>query len=323
MRLVVDGARGFGEVPGLEAGTERLGLEVAFAPDRESLARALAAGAEVLLGWDFRGDNLAACWAEARSLKWIQWAGAGVDAVLFDALVESDVVLTNARGIYERAMAEYALGLILAHAKDFWTTAQLKAERAWRPRLSGRIDGTRAAIVGVGGIGREMARLLKSVGISVSGVGRRARQGVPEFGAVEGREGLARLLPEAQWVIGILPSTAATRDYFDAGFFGAMKAGAYFINLGRGNTVDEQALLEALEGGHLSGAALDVFKDEPLPGSSPFWRLPNVVVSPHMSGDYRGFDADVVALFLDNCERWREGRALRNVVDKRHGYVRD
>ena len=319
MKIVVHGAAGLDDVPGLqEAGID---AEIAFAPDEESLGAQLP-GAEILFGWDFRGRDLVSQWHRADGLKWIQWCGAGVDAVLFPELAASATILTNARGIYDRAMAEYVLCYMLSEVKDFRTTWTCQAERNWNYRKTAKLAGSQAAIFGVGGIGREMAGLLKAVGVEVTGVGRNARDGDPLFGAVHGQSDAHAVAARADWVIGILPGTEQTRDYFTEDFLAAMKPTARFINIGRGNALDEAALVAALETGSIAGAMLDVFLTEPLPPDSPLWSAPNLVVSPHMSGDHTDCDADVLALFLENFRRYTAGDELINVVDKKLGFVR-
>lgn len=320
MKLVVSGTSDVSEVPGLSAALGR--LEIACAEDQAALARELP-GAELLLGWNFRGRDLPDAWPHADRLKWIHWCGAGVDAVLFPELSESEVTLTNARGCFDRAMAEFVLGFILAHAKGFDQMFQSQAERKWYYRMTERIAGTRALIYGVGSIAREVAQVLRGAGIDVAGVGRTARKGVPVFGEVHSQATAGGALAEADWVIGVLPGTSETRNYFDAAFFSRMKPTSRFINIGRGTSLDEAALVSALEAATIAGAALDVFVTEPLPDDNPIWTAPNLIVSPHISGDYIGHKEDMVTQFLDNLDRYLDGRPLVNVVDKVAGYVRD
>ena len=316
--IAIQGASAAGDVPGLEALAGA--AELRFAPDTETLRRALD-GAEILFGWTFNADNLREAWDCTGALRWIHWSGAGVDALMFADLVNSDVMLTNTRGVYDRAMAEYVLGLIIAFAKRFPESMTAQAERRWQHKFSERIDGKHALVVGVGSIGREIARLLRAAGMTVAGVGRSARAGDADFGTVHAYDDLNDVLGDADYVIGILPLTEATRNAFGAAQFAAMKPTARFINMGRGPSVDEAALNAALEAGEIAGAGLDVFVTEPLPDDSPLWSRPDVIVSPHMSGDYHGWDADVAALFIDNFHRYRAGEPLRNMIDKQQGFA--
>lgn len=319
MKIVIHGAAGFDDVPGLAAAG--LDAEIAFAPDEETLGVQLP-GAEILFGWNFRGRDLVKQWHRADRLKWIQWCGAGVDAVLFPALAESSTVLTNARGIYDRAMAEYVLCYMLSEAKDFRTTLQQQSDRNWNFRVTTKIAGSRAAIYGVGSIGRELAVLLKSVGVAITGVGRSARDGDDVFGSIRGQADALAVAGDVDWIIGVLPGTEETRDFFTAEFLASLKPTARFINIGRGDALDEDALVACLETGKIAGAMLDVFRVEPLPADSVLWTTRNLVVSPHMSGDHSDCEADVLTLFLTNLKRYQAGAPLVNIVDKKLGFVR-
>ena len=181
--IVIQGAASAEEVPGIAALAEAADLR--FTMTADELRHALP-GAEVLLGWDFAAGGLEEAWRSAGDLRWIHWCGAGVNAALFPGLVQSDVVLTNARGIFDRAMAEYTLGQIIAFAKRFPESYALQARGEWRHRLTERIEGARVLVVGTGSIGREIARLLRAVGMVVEGVGRGGRGGDRDFERIHG-----------------------------------------------------------------------------------------------------------------------------------------
>ncbi|NIR30433.1 MAG: D-2-hydroxyacid dehydrogenase [Gammaproteobacteria bacterium] len=316
--VVITGARDASEIPGLEeiAGE----AEVRFPQDQSALRAALR-GADVLLGWSFRDASLREAWEDAGALRWIHWGGAGVDAVLLPELAESDVVLTNSRGVFDRSMAEYVLGLVLAFAKDLPRTLDAQRRGEWDYRCTERIHGRTVLVFGVGSVGREIARMLRAAGMRVLGVGRRARTGDPDFGEVHAASGLDALLGDADYVVAAAPHTSETAGLFDAQRFAAMRPSARFINVGRGTLVDETALVTALETGAIAGGALDVFRTEPLPQDSALWRAPNLIVSPHMSGDYKDHHRALARIFIDNFRRYRRGEPLLNVVDKRAGYV--
>ena len=316
--LVIHGVASVDEIPGIER--IAADAQISCAPDLEALQEFLP-HAEVLLGWNFRAKDLRQTWHLAEQLRWVQWSGAGVDAVLFPEFVASDVQLTNVRGVFDRAMAEYTLGLILAFAKGMVETMAAQTAHRWSYRLTEQTLGQKVLVVGVGSIGRAIGRLLKQAGFKVSGVGRTARDGDPDFEQVYGVDTLVQSLETADYVVLIPPLTDQTRGLFGAAEFSAMKATARFINLGRGELVDEEALIAALTSGAIAGAGLDVFLNEPLPENSPFWDLENCIVSPHMSGDYHGFKETVAEVFLDNFERYRQGRELVNWVDKTLGFV--
>lgn len=291
--------------------------------DTDGLESALQ-GADALLLWDFLSDATREAWAPQRAeptLRWIHVAAAGVDKLLFDELVESEVTVTNSRGIFESSIAEFVLGVTLAFAKDFAGNRRLQQRRQWQHRETERIAGRHALVVGTGPIGRATARLLCAAGMRVSGVGRTARASDPDFGVVYQDGALLEELPGADYVVAVAPLTDRTRGLFDARAFAAMKSTARFINVGRGELVVEPDLVDALESGTIDGAALDVFANEPLPPDSPLWGMPNVLVSPHMSGDFIGWENALAELFVENFERWFSGKPLWNVVDKQLGYV--
>jgi phosphoglycerate dehydrogenase-like enzyme len=293
--------------------------EVRYA-DRSQLAAALP-GADALFVWDFFSTALRDAWPAADRLRWVHVASAGVDRLLFPELVESPVVVTNSRGVFDRPIAEYVLGLVLAVAKGLPTTLALQRDGVWRHRETQRIDGHTALVVGTGSIGRACAGLLSAAGLRVTGVGRTARND-PELGRVFGPEDLHRLLGDADYVVIAAPLTEDTRGLFDAAAFAAMAPSAWLVNIGRGAIVIESELLAALERHELAGAALDVFAEEPLPADHPFWSRPDVIVSPHMSGDFVGWHQALVDVFTGNLARWQAGEPLTNQVDKAAGYVR-
>jgi phosphoglycerate dehydrogenase-like enzyme len=220
-------------------------------------------------------------------------------------------------------MAEYVLSLILALAKDLPTTFTHQRERLWRHRETERLSGRHALVAGTGPIGRAIGRKLAAVGMTVTGLGRVARATDPDLGEVVPMSSLSEVLPDADYVVLAAPLTDETRGMLDAKALAAMKPTARLVNVGRGPLVVQEDLVEALAAGQLGGAALDVFVNEPLAASSPLWRLPNVIVSPHMSGDVVGWRGELIALFVDNLSRYLDGRPLRNVVDKTRGYVRE
>lgn len=288
--------------------------------DDEGLADALP-GADVLFVYDFLSRAVPGAWHAANRLSWVHIASAGVDPVIFPGLRDSDVVLTNSRGVFDTPIAEYVLGLVLAFAKDFARSLRLQGQARWLHRESERIEGRHAMVMGTGPIGRAIARMLRAAGMRVSGIGRSARADDPDFGVVHPSSELLGRLPEADFVVAVAPLTEQTRGVFDARAFAAMKTGARFINVGRGELAVTGDLIAALRANEIAGAALDVFDTEPLPAESPLWHMENVLVSPHMSGDVVGWRSILVERFAENFERWRAGEPLRNVVDKNLGYV--
>lgn len=290
--------------------------------DENELGQALP-GADALFIWAFRSGALAKAWPAADSLRWIHSSSAGVDRLLFPALSDSEVVLTNSRGVFDEPMAEYVLATVLSFAKDLHTTLRLQDRTQWRHRETERVAGKRALVVGTGPIGRAIAQQLRAAGLAVTGAGRRSRTGDADFGTVHSSDELAGVLGEFDYIVLAAPLTAQTNGLIDAHALSFCKPSARLINVGRGELVVQQDLVEALQAGRIAGAALDVFEAEPLPESSPLWQMPNVLVSPHMSGDTVGWTEELVALFAQNLRRYRRGEALHNVVDKQRGYVTD
>ena len=316
--LVVQGAKGVNEVPRL--GELSGQAELRFASTSDELRNALP-GADVMLGWSFRNASLPAAWDAASDLRWIHWAGAGVDAAVFPELAVSEVQLTNARGVFDVPMAEWVLGMIICFAKKVPQTLASQARAEWQHRLSETVAGKRALVVGVGSIGRAVGRLLTAAGMEIEAIGRTARDHDVDFGHIYAIDELHACLPLADYVVLITPLTAQTRNLFAATEFAAMASHARFINIGRGALVVEKDLLAALHEGQIAGAALDVFVEEPLPAHSPFWQAPNCLISPHMSGDYAEFEDTMADQFMDNWVRYLAGEPLLNVVDKQLGFV--
>ena len=319
MKIVVNGADSIESVPGLMQAADQ--FELVFAPDKAHLGEALP-DADVLLGWNFQSRDMDGQWCRVNALKWIHWCGAAVDRVMSPELSSSGVLLTNAHGIYNDVMAEYILGYMLSETKNFRETFELQKSRVWRPRVTGKLSGSTALIYGVGSIGRSTARLLRSVGVEVFGVGRRARSSDPDFVQIVTSKQSPELLGRSDWVIGLMPLTNETYDYFDAGFFARMKSGARFLNLGRGESVVESALGDALGRGQIAGAMLDVFQSEPLGVDSPLWDTPNLVVSPHTSSYFAAYEEAMAAQFMANLRRFSNGEKLLNLVDTSLGFVR-
>jgi phosphoglycerate dehydrogenase-like enzyme len=291
-------------------------------PGAASLAAELPR-CDVLLVWDFTSDAVRDAWPGGGSPvpAWVHTASAGVDRLVFPGLVAAPTVLTNARGIFEQPIAEYVAGWVLALAKDFPGTWELQRQRRWRHRETMRVAGSRAVVVGAGPIGRACALTLAGLGVRTELVGRTERAGDPDFGVVHGEGALETLLPAADWVVCAAPLTDRTRGMFDAAAFARMKSTACFLNVGRGPLVVTADLVDALVARRIAGAALDVFEREPLAADDPLWDVPGLLVSPHMSADTFGWRDALAEQFLDNFERWTDGRPLLNVVDKHLGYV--
>jgi phosphoglycerate dehydrogenase-like enzyme len=252
----------------------------------------------------------------------VQSASDGVDALMFPELVASEVQVTNARGVFEDAIAEWVIGAMLAFAARILEQRDRQLRGVWDATSRERLAGSRLLVVGPGPIGRATAVRARALGLEVEAAGRAPRDD-DLFGrivATDDTEAFHAALGRADHVLDALPLTPATRGLFGEGAFAAMRPDARFYNVGRGDTVDEPALIDALDRGAIAGVGLDVFAEEPLPDGSPLWAMPQVLLSPHMCGDVDGWEADVVAIFVENAARFARGEPLRNRVDKTAGF---
>lgn len=258
----------------------------------------------------------------AKRLRWIAASRAGLGARWFyPELVESDVVVTNVRGIYNEHLSHHIMAFLLAFARRFdHYFKRNEAAPEWRRDLTPiDLPSSTAVVVGVGGSGAEAGRLCAEFGMRVVGVDPRITEAPAGFAELVTPEQLDTKLSEADFVILTVPESPATIGFFDAGRFAAMKQGSYFINIGRGITVNTDDLVAALQSGHVAGAGLDVVAPEPLPSDHPLWRIPGVLITPHIgvTGDRETSHARRVELLIENCKRFAAGEELVNVVDKK------
>jgi phosphoglycerate dehydrogenase-like enzyme len=288
----------------------RVVLHVASTPDE---AASRIGEADVLYAWNFPPE----LYAKTGRLRWLQVMGAGVDGALVRDLPPS-VVVTRVPGVFGPWMVEYVLGWCLWVTQRMATYLEAQGRRAWIQHvLPDRLLGKTMAIVGLGDIGRLLARRARALGMRVIGVSR-SGQAVPGVDRVHPVRALRRALADADFVVLVLPLTEATRGLIGAAQLSAMRPTAWLLNIGRGALVEETALVQALERRTIGGAVLDVFAAEPLPPEHPLWGLDNVVITPHISGP--STPEDIAPVFNDNLARYLAGRRLRHVVDRRRGY---
>ncbi len=257
--------------------------------------------------------------ARAGRLRWVACPQAGPAAGYYhSALIESDVVVTNVRGIYNDHISAHIMALLLSFSRALPTYYRAQQGREWASEQGHvYLPESTVAVVGVGGIGAETGRLCAEFGMTVIGVDARLGEAPPGVSEIHTPASLHDVLPRADFVVLTVPETPETQGMFGPAEFGLMKSTAYFINIGRGATVRLDALNEALRGGKIAGAALDVFEIEPLPADHPLWDAPNMLITPHVAAaSGPNLDERRTELFLDNCVRFDEGRPLRNVVDK-------
>lgn len=255
---------------------------------------------------------------KAPKLQWLHVFNAGVDHPIYGEMLARGVRLTTSAGTTAVPIAHSAITGLLMLARNFprWLAAQ--RERRWDPMRTPDFPrdlvGQTALIYGLGSIGCEIARLARALGLKVIGVRRSAQKPGDPVDEMHPPQKLAELLPRADWLIIASPLTPETRGLFDGALLSRLPSGAHVINIGRGEIIDEPALINALRDGKLGGAYLDVFATEPLPADSPLWALPNVLVSPHNSAAASGNDERVYRLFLSNLQHWHQKQALANEV---------
>jgi len=264
----------------------------------------------------------------ATRLRWVQSPAVGVGSLMFPELLGSPVVITSARGIRARSIAEHVIGVTIALARRLPIAMRAQIDHRWaQDDLEGpasgvrSLNGLRMTIVGLGSIGMEIVKLATSFGIRISAIRRRAEHAPPAgVDEVLSPDGLPDLLTRSDVVVLAVPHTPETKQIIGRAEIDRMPRGAFLINIARGKLIDDGAVVEALKDGRLGGAALDVFTREPLEPTSPYWDLPNVIITPHTSGAMQDYWTPLVALFSDNLRRFEKGEPLLNVVDKVAGY---
>jgi phosphoglycerate dehydrogenase-like enzyme len=299
----------------------------------EGLADGPLDDVEVMLrGW-LNSDAFDRLLARAPRLAWVHSATSGVERALTPASRERGLIVTNARGVFSRPIAEYVLMMILAVSRRLPQLLELQRERTWQPLEGSELRDVTVGIVGLGSIGRAVGALATAFGCRVIAVRRRPETGVEpardgddlSFGEamldrVGGPEMLPELLGESDFIVLAAPLTPETEDMINADTLAMVKPGAWLINVARGRLIDERALLRALRDGPLGGAVLDTFREEPLPALSSFYELPNVIVTPHTAWSSGRVLDRSVDLFCDNLRRFANGEPLLNVVDPDAGY---
>lgn len=268
------------------------------------------------------GKQLRALWPRVSQAQWLHSVTAGLEGVLFPELVESSIPMTNAKGVFARSLGEFAISAALYFAKDFRRMVRSQEEGKWDPFDVEELTGKTIGIVGYGGIGREAARRAVAMGMTVLALRRNPglSSDDPLVSRSYGPESLSELLAASDYVLVAAPNTAATRGMIGEAELRRMKESAVLINVGRGPVIAEAALIKALEHCWIRGAALDVFDQEPLPEFHAFYRLKNVLLSPHCADHTPGWLEESMQFFIDNYHRFAKGEPLQNLVDKRAGY---
>jgi phosphoglycerate dehydrogenase-like enzyme len=302
----------------------------------EGLADGPVDDVEVLLrGW-LVAEAFDRLLSRAPHLTWVHSATSGVERALTPAALARDVLVTNARGVFSRPIAEHVLLMILAVSRHLPELIELQRERTWQPLEGRELRELTIGIVGYGSLGRAVASLASAFGARVIAMRRRPSAAEdaraagdddgetfpfePRLDRVVGPEGLHDLLAESDIVVLAAPLTAETEGMIDEAAVAAMKRDAWLINVARGRLIDDTALIRALRDHRIGGAALDAFRDEPLPPASPYWDMPNVILTPHTAWSSARVLDRSIDLFCDNLTRFSRGEPLRNVVDPTAGY---
>lgn len=304
-----------------------------IAPDLEDEIEAVAPGARVRhyddlaqLEADIETADIVAtnhltpsALARAKRLKWVQSWSAGPDALMFPDMIESAVTLTCCKGNGAIPLAEHSMMMMLMLDRDMPRSMRAQAERRWDRFYHGELNGRTCGIIGTGHSGTDLAAKARAFHMRVVGLRRTARE-APEFDHVYATGELHDFLAESDFLVVTAPLTAESRGLLGKAEFARMKKTAFYICISRGGIADDAALLDALRSGQIAGAGLDAHAVEPLPTDSPFWDLPNVIVTPHHGAlakatRRRGYD-----IFVDNIRRYVNGEPLHNIVDKQAGY---
>lgn len=271
--------------------------------------RQTAPEADVMLVGAVPRELVEQVFAMAPRLAWIHVLWAGLDTLLFPALLESPATLTNGRGVFARSLAEFAIAGMLWFAKDIRRMRRQQRERRWEKFVVEELRGKRLGILGHGSIGRAVAALAAAFEMKVVGVGRTSP-----------REEFDEVIESSDYILVSAPLTPKTRGLVGEAEFRRMRQNAVLINVGRGPVVDEKALLAALREDRIRGAVLDVYDEEPLPPDHPFWAMENVLLSPHCADNTPTWLDEAMQLFVENFGRFHDGEPLKNIVDKQAGY---
>ena len=277
---------------------------------------------EVLLrGWSLGNDALDRLVGRAPKLRWIHSVSVGVESMLTPCVRLRGLTVTNGRGVFNVPIAEYVMTMMLAICRRLPQLMELQRERTWQPIEALELADATIGLLGVGDIGREVARLAGPFGPRIVAVRRRPNAApVPGVEVLGDLQAMPELLAVSDFVVLALPLTGETEALIDDDALAGFKPGCWLINVARGALVDETALLRALRGGRIGGAVLDAFREEPLPETSPFYRLSNCIVTPHTSWSSAAVLGRTFDVFCDNLRRYRAGQPLEYVVDLAAGY---
>jgi len=290
--------------------------------DNPEALKANAPEADAILYAHVDGNLLARVLPLANRARWIHSLWTGVEGILGPELLAHHSILTNGRGVFRRPLADWVAAVMLFFAFDLRRVIKQQEEGVWKPFIGATLEGRTLGIVGYGAIGSASAARGRTFGMRIAALRRRPElsQGDSVADHNYGPAQLKELMAASDYVLVATPLTAETQGLIGGKEIAAMKPTAVIINIGRGPVIDEDALIRALESGRIRGAALDVFTTEPLPADHPFWKMPNVLLSPHTADRVEGFLDPAFDCFLENLDRFRKEVPLLNLVDKQAGY---
>lgn len=296
-------------------------MDFVYTDNREKIA-AVISDVEIIAGYIPRDLT-----AKATNLRWYQQWGAGADWLAkYPEVVAMDFVLTSASGVHAIPISEHVFAFLLGHARLLPLALHNQAQGEWvRNEIEIKqnvveLAGSTMVLIGVGAIGKRIAKLAAAHEMKVIGVRRESSIAVEGIKKTVGPMELLSVLPEADFVVITVPLTRETKHLLNRDSFATMKHNTYIVNIGRGGVIDEHAMIDALESGSIRGAGLDVFENEPLAADSPLWAMPNVMITAHYSGLTPNYDARAFEILLDNLHRYRSGEPMRNIVNKALGY---
>lgn len=269
---------------------------------------------EILVGLGFNNEYTAPGIMNSKKLKWIHILAAGVETLPFNEIKQKNIIVTNSTGIHGIPISEHVFGMILNFTRNLFMFQQQKKQKIWKQQIGTELYGKTMGIIGLGSIGCEIARKAKAFDMKVIGI-KNNKVPLENVDCVYGSEGLQEVLSQSDFVVIALPSTPQTKKLISKKQFESMKVGAYFVNISRGQIVDEASLTSALKNGKLKAACLDVFEEEPLPTNSELWDMENVIISPHLAALSPAYFDRAFKLFLYNLKQFEKNKELKNIVD--------
>ncbi len=290
--------------------------EVVFDPEKSKIDDVIG-DVEIIFG-DFERRHI----LRAKNLRWVHLGYAGVDMILYPEIVNSDIIVTSSKGIHQFHMSEFLFGMILTLTRKFDKIYENQKQKRWDKQVAREfelLNGKTIGILGLGNIGRQIARVSKAFGMYVIGM-KRTKTSVDFVDEVVTKDEIQHLLENSDFIVVVLPLTDETYHLIGEREFNLMSKRPYFFNIGRGAVVDEMALINALREGKIRGAGLDVFEEEPLPQDSPLWEMENVLITPHIAGLFPNYWEEPTNIFIENFKRYIDGKQMLNVVDKIAGY---